>query len=148
MAALAGLVILTCLGFGLGAAATTSASCWGGGGSEAREVGAFFREGLTTGAGVVEAVGAMVARLLGTFGVAAATAAAAFLLPGDRRARVLTMLGACVWLFVAIVCSQQRLMMMKERSEENVSYFVPGCKKVVRIARVVWAYVVGMRKAW
>jgi len=108
VAALAGLVILTCLGLGLGAAATSASCGGGGGGSEAREVGAFFGEGLAErvgGAGVVgaetEAVGAMVARRLGALGVAAATAAAAFLLPGDRRARVLTMLVcACVWLFV------------------------------------------------
>jgi hypothetical protein len=93
-AAFAGLVILTCLGSGLGDAAATSASC--GGGSDARDVGAFFREGLAEGVvgAAAEAVGAMVARRLGALGVAAATAAAAFLLPGDRRARVLTML-AC-----------------------------------------------------
>lgn len=113
LAALVGLVILTCLALGLGeaAAATSTSAC--GGGSDARDVGAFFREGLAEGVvgAAAEVVGAMVARRLGAFGVAAATAAAAFLLPGDRRARVLTMLAcfACfgVWLFVNSACASE-----------------------------------------
>jgi len=97
VAALPGIFTLICLG--LGAASTF---CWGGGGST-RDFGALFPEGLAereTGPGVVgaaDAVDAMVARLLGAFSVAAATAEAAFLSPGDRRARVLTMLVACGW---------------------------------------------------
>jgi len=54
----------------------------------------------------------MVARRLGALDVAAATAAAAFLLPGDRRARVLTML-VCLRVVVRQLCSRERLMMMK-----------------------------------
>ena len=108
LAALVGLVILTCLALGLGEAAAATSTSVCGGGSDARDVGAFFREGLAEGVvgAAAEAVGAMVARRLGALGVAAATAAAAFLLPGDRRARVLTML-VCLRVVVRQRCSRE-----------------------------------------